>query len=110
MLGRRGRGAAERAALARAAARLARLGLYPEPLRTERVRLLHVPWLFALPWFRRFAGYSMGHLILFKRPLADELLFGKLIDGGRVTVDVRDGELVVEAKPEPEKLLPATVE
>jgi ATP-dependent Clp protease ATP-binding subunit ClpA len=45
-----------------------------------------------------------------KRPLADELLFGKLIDGGRVTVDVRDGELVVEAKPEPEKLLPATVE
>ena len=45
-----------------------------------------------------------------KRPLADELLFGKLIDGGRVTVDVRDGELVVESRPEPEKLLPATVE
>ena len=45
-----------------------------------------------------------------KRPLADELLFGKLIDGGRVTVDVRDGQLVVEAWPEPEKLLPATVE
>jgi ATP-dependent Clp protease ATP-binding subunit ClpA len=44
-----------------------------------------------------------------KRPLADELLFGVLVDGGRVTVDVRDGELVVEAKPEPEKLLPATV-
>jgi ATP-dependent Clp protease ATP-binding subunit ClpA len=44
-----------------------------------------------------------------KRPLADELLFGTLVDGGRVTVDVRDGELVVEAKPEPEKLLPATV-
>ncbi len=71
MLGRRGRGTAERAALARAAARLARLDLYPEPLRTERVRLLHVPWLFALPWFRRFAGYNMGHLILFKRTLAD---------------------------------------
>ena len=45
-----------------------------------------------------------------KRPLADELLFGKLVDGGRVTVDVRDGELVVDAWPEPEKLLPATVE
>jgi len=44
-----------------------------------------------------------------KRPLADELLFGKLVDGGRVTVDVRDGELVVEAQAEPEKLLPATV-
>jgi ATP-dependent Clp protease ATP-binding subunit ClpA len=45
-----------------------------------------------------------------KRPLADELLFGKLVGGGRVTVDVRDGELVVESQPEPEKLLPATVE
>jgi len=44
-----------------------------------------------------------------KRPLADELLFGKLAAGGRVTVDVRDGELVVEAQAEPEKLLPATV-
>ncbi len=28
-----------------------------------------------------------------KRPLADELLFGKLVNGGRVTIDVRDGEL-----------------
>ena len=45
-----------------------------------------------------------------KRPLADELLFGKLAGGGRVTVDVRDGDLVVDAWPEPEKLLPATVE
>ncbi|PJJ99295.1 ATP-dependent Clp protease ATP-binding subunit ClpA [Lysobacteraceae bacterium NML91-0213] len=45
-----------------------------------------------------------------KRPLADELLFGKLVNGGRVSIDVRDGELVVEASPEPEKLLPATVE
>ncbi|WP_202841874.1 ATP-dependent Clp protease ATP-binding subunit ClpA [Luteimonas saliphila] len=45
-----------------------------------------------------------------KRPLADELLFGKLVNGGRVTVDVRDDELVVEAFAEPEKLLPATVE
>ncbi len=44
-----------------------------------------------------------------KRPLADELLFGKLVDGGRVSVDVKDDELVVEAFPEPEKLLPATV-
>jgi ATP-dependent Clp protease ATP-binding subunit ClpA len=44
-----------------------------------------------------------------KRPLADELLFGKLVGGGRVSVDVRDGELVVETHPESEKLLPATV-
>lgn len=44
-----------------------------------------------------------------KRPLADELLFGKLVGGGRVTIDVVDGELQVEASPEPEKLLPVTV-
>lgn len=44
-----------------------------------------------------------------KRPLADELLFGKLVGGGRVTIDVVDGDLRVEASPEPEKLLPVTV-
>ena len=44
-----------------------------------------------------------------KRPLADELLFGKLVGGGKVTVDVRDGQLAVDAQAEPEKLLPATV-
>ena len=44
-----------------------------------------------------------------KRPLADELLFGMLAGGGRVTVDVRDGQLVVDAQAEPERLLPATV-
>jgi ATP-dependent Clp protease ATP-binding subunit ClpA len=44
-----------------------------------------------------------------KRPLADELLFGKLVGGGRVTIDVKDDELVVESRPEPEKLLPLTV-
>ncbi|KAF1693190.1 ATP-dependent Clp protease ATP-binding subunit ClpA [Pseudoxanthomonas jiangsuensis] len=44
-----------------------------------------------------------------KRPLADELLFGKLVGGGRVNIDVVDGELVVESQSEPERLLPATV-
>ena len=44
-----------------------------------------------------------------KRPLADELLFGKLVNRGRVGIDVRDGELVVDAQAEPERLLPATV-
>ena len=44
-----------------------------------------------------------------KRPLADELLFGKLVNGGRVSIDVRDNELFVETFPEPERLLPATV-
>jgi hypothetical protein len=71
LLGRRGRGRAELDALARAAARLERLSLYPRPLDTARVRILHVPWLFRLPWFRRFAGYNMGPLILLKVPLAE---------------------------------------
>ncbi len=44
-----------------------------------------------------------------KRPLADELLFGKLAGGGRVSIDVRDNQLVVESQAEPEKLLPVTV-
>jgi len=71
LLGRRGRGRAELAALARAAARLEPLALYPQPLDTARVRILHVPWLFRLPWFRRFAGYNMAHLILLERPLGE---------------------------------------
>jgi len=44
-----------------------------------------------------------------KRPLADELLFGELINGGRVTVDVVDGQIHVAVHPE-ELLLPATIE
>jgi hypothetical protein len=71
LLGRRGRGQAELAVLGRAAARLERLALYRRPLDTARVRILHVPWLFRLPWFRRFTGYNMGPLILLKRPLAE---------------------------------------
>ena len=37
-----------------------------------------------------------------KRPLAEELLFGKLVQGGTVTVLVKDGklDLIVEAKEE----------
>ena len=44
-----------------------------------------------------------------KRPLADELLFGKLVGGGRVGIDVVDGEVVLDVQAEPEKLLPVTV-
>ena len=43
-----------------------------------------------------------------KRPLADELLFGKLVNGGKVSIDVRDDQLFVETEAEPERLLPAT--
>jgi ATP-dependent Clp protease ATP-binding subunit ClpA len=33
--------------------------------------------------------------------LADELLFGKLANGGKVTVDVKDGKVVLEFEEEP---------
>jgi hypothetical protein len=36
----------------------------------RRVRVLVLPWLFRLPWFRRFDGYAAWPLILLRRPLA----------------------------------------
>ena len=45
-----------------------------------------------------------------KRPLADELLFGKLAAGGRVDVAVRDGKLVLDCYPEPAKAPPEPAE
>jgi hypothetical protein len=63
--------AEERAALAAAKARLDRLDFYPRPVALRRtVRIVTVPWLFRLPWFRRFAGYTMWDLILLRAPLA----------------------------------------
>jgi hypothetical protein len=40
-------------------------------VRIDGVRILHVPWLFRLPWFRRFHGYEMGPLILLRQPLSE---------------------------------------
>jgi hypothetical protein len=71
----------EVAAITRAKARLDRLGFYPAPVRIGRVRILHTPWLFRLPWFRRFHGYTMWPLILLSRPLAsvsDDLIVHEL--------------------------------
>ncbi len=53
-------------ALVAAKARLDRLPLYPRPVRIERAWILSAPWLFALPWFRRFDGYTMWNLILLR--------------------------------------------
>jgi hypothetical protein len=61
----------ERAHLARACRRLEPLRLYPHPLRMRHVRILHTPWLFRVPGFRRFHGYECGPLILVLRPLAE---------------------------------------
>jgi hypothetical protein len=65
------RSADEADVLARAKARLDRLELYPRPVDISRVRVLHVPWLFRLPWFGRFDGYDVGPLILLRRPLSE---------------------------------------
>jgi len=60
--------------LVRAKARLDLLALYPRPVRIERVRIVSAGWLFHLPWFRRFDGYTMWNLILLRSPalLGDE--------------------------------------
>jgi hypothetical protein len=59
--------------------RLRRLDWYPRPVRTRRVRIVVAPWLFRLPWFRRFDGYAT-HLVLFFRssPIDDDLLTHEL--------------------------------
>jgi len=43
---------------------------------------------------------------LIKKPLAEELLFGKLVVGGAVKVSVRDGELVFDVAESPKPALP----
>jgi hypothetical protein len=55
-----------RAAVLRAKARLDPLGLYARPVRVERVAIVCLPWLFRLPWFRRFDGYTAWNLILLR--------------------------------------------
>jgi|SRR6185437_15285676 hypothetical protein len=63
----------KRAALARAKARLDRLDLYPRPVSVRHVRVLVVPRLFALPWFRRFDGYAAhGTILLRSASLLDD--------------------------------------
>ena len=49
----------EVAAVLRAKARLDALDFYPTPVRIGRVRVLFAPWVFRLPWFRRFDGYTL---------------------------------------------------
>ena len=66
----------------RAKARLDQLDFYPEPVRIGHVRILHVPWLFRLPWFRRFHGYTLWPaVILLRDPLesvSDDLIVHEL--------------------------------
>ncbi len=59
---------AAREAIERARRRLDRLAFYPRPVSTRHVRSLVTPWLFRLPWFRRFDGYALHWTILLRRP------------------------------------------
>jgi hypothetical protein len=54
--------------LVAAKARLDGLALYPRPVRVDRVWIGSARWLFALPWFRRFDGYTMWNVILLRSP------------------------------------------
>jgi hypothetical protein len=56
--------------MGRAKARLDRLDLYLRPVDLRHVRVVVVPWLFRLPWFRRFDGYAAWALILLRRRVA----------------------------------------
>jgi hypothetical protein len=72
---------AERDAIARAKARLDTLDFYPRPVDVRHVRILHTPWLFRLPGFKRFFGYEFGPLILTRKPLgqvSDDLIVHEL--------------------------------
>jgi hypothetical protein len=67
---------AKREALERAKKRLDHVELYPRPVSLRGVRIWIAPWLFRLPWFRRFDGYSAWWTILLRSRalLADETL------------------------------------
>ena len=55
-------------------------------------------WLGEKGYDRAFGARPLGRMIQehVKKPMSEELLFGKLENGGRVTVDVKDGEIVFE--------------
>ena len=65
--------------LNRAKQRLDSLDLYRRPVRIRRVRVVVMPWLFRLPWFRRFDGYAT-HFVIFlrSREVGDDLITHEL--------------------------------
>ncbi|MFV0644504.1 MAG: ATP-dependent Clp protease ATP-binding subunit ClpA [Sphingomonadaceae bacterium] len=66
-------------------------------------------WLADKGYDRLYGARPMGRLIQerIKQPLAEELLFGKLADGGEVHVSIKDGKPVFEVTPAPPKARPA---
>ena len=62
-------------------------------------------WLADKGYDRLYGARPMGRLIQdkIKQPLAEELLFGKLADGGEVHVSVKGGKPSFELTPAPPK-------
>jgi len=60
-------------------------------------------WLADKGYDRLYGARPMGRLIQerIKQPLAEELLFGKLADGGEVSVTMKDGKPSFELTPAP---------
>jgi len=65
-------------------------------------------WLADKGYDKLFGARPMGRLIQdkIKQPLAEELLFGKLADGGEVHVSIKDGKPSFELTPAPPKTKP----
>ena len=65
-------------------------------------------WLGEKGYDRLYGARPMGRLIQneIKQPLAEELLFGKLSDGGEVHVTVKDNKPTFEMTPAPPKAAP----
>jgi ATP-dependent Clp protease ATP-binding subunit ClpA len=62
-------------------------------------------WLTERGYDKLYGARPMGRLIQekIKQPLAEELLFGKLVHGGEVAVHIKDGEPAFEVTPAPPK-------
>jgi ATP-dependent Clp protease ATP-binding subunit ClpA len=62
-------------------------------------------WLTERGYDKLYGARPMGRLIQekIKQPLAEELLFGKLVHGGEVAVRIKDGQPVCEVTPAPPK-------
>jgi ATP-dependent Clp protease ATP-binding subunit ClpA len=61
-------------------------------------------WLAKRGYDPRMGARPMARVIQehIKRPLAEELLFGRLVNGGHVVVSVKDDELSLEIREEEE--------
>jgi len=62
-------------------------------------------WLTARGYDKLYGARPMGRLVQekIKQPLAEELLFGKLVHGGEVKVRIKDGQPAFEIIPAPPK-------